>query len=154
MRSHRCLTYQFRAQDPGILCSIPKQWQHGVCNERVIELKRGPWLSLPQCRVAQRERKCYLHSCMLITLIVTSNKEEMCLNQCPGNRAITLLISSRRDWSREKLKRLKRDRRRQDETASPAIICTFLNTLRYISKPQQYKLIREKEAKGIKSEIW
>lgn len=154
MRSHRCLTYQSRAQDPGILCSIPKQWQHGVCNERVVELKRGPWLSLPPCHLAQRERKCYLHSCMLITLIPTSNKEEMCLNQWPGNRAIMLLISSRRDWSIEKQKRLKRDRRRQNETASPATIRTFLNTLRCISKPQQYKLIREKEAKCMKSEIW
>lgn len=154
MRSHRCLTYQFRAQGPGILCSIPKQWQDGVCNERVAELKRGPWLSLPPCHVAQRERKCCLHSCIFITLILTSNKKEMCLNQCPGNWAITLFIFSSRDWSREKLKRLKRDRRRQDETASPAIIRTFLNTLRCISKPQQYKLIREKGAKCIKSEIW
>ena len=124
IRSHTSLNYTIRSQEP----TSSGQHQNnghvltGVCKESMVELKRGPRLNLAPATWHRRERKCYLQSCLLITLILTSNKKEMCPNRCPGNWTSKLPISSRRDSNRGELERLKRDRRRWRETASPAIV--------------------------------
>lgn len=81
--SHASLDYRLKSQDPTSSGQNQKKKKNDNVLRRVIierecrPQRGGPDLACHSATWDKRERKCYLHSYLLMTLIFPSNREEM-----------------------------------------------------------------------------